>query len=679
MKTNTTRMLAYSIGDNIKRSESVTLHSLNGNSNKYPLETNVMPLQVMELMMSVAPGLLQLFTSVFIPIAGELLKFTLPRLVRIPLYLRLLWTIYQDKQFNSEARKYLTSVLLLLGSILTFIVYSYVPWTGLPIIGVFTTPIASMMALVISLAALDSILILNRAYLAEKYPEEFVLVSSDINELEKVMGKSWDEMLKQTQALLDTVKTSIDPDGNYDDTILASINSLVSYLTDPQSDTSLSPEQINRRIVTEGLPPLAKIGGSVAEGLAGAAVAGTAAQGVASSMFVQAGFLTSIKAAVGLVGGMAVSAPVYAALVGVAPIGLAVAAGAGIYGGAMTLRDKGEKLKFSTFMADIIIAALPIVWIDGNFSSEERDALQKLLLNPALNQKDEKRISDAMERQTSFDAVLNAGLLKEENPQKAKMKHRLLLCTAWELAKADGEISVDEVTLHNRMAKLMDITTEEVEEIRRLVLLKSGVNLPDRIKVIQGDITQQAVDVIVNSTNKNLTPGSKFGWIPLPQDLKKVDTAIHRIAGAELHKECQSLKDCQVGEAKITPGYKLPANQIIHTVVPTKIDDSHHEQELLAQCYRNALLLAHQHSIRTIAFPALGTGSGKFSYEEAAAISVKEIKRFLSTHFLVEHVTLVCTDEQSYQQYQQAVEDLFGSTANYLEPIAIPKHSSVTN
>jgi hypothetical protein len=181
MKTNTTRMLAYSIGDNIKLSESVTLQSFNGNSNKYPLETNVMPLQVMELMMSVAPGLLQLFTSVFIPIAGELLKFTLPRLVRIPLYLRLLWTIYQDKQFNSEARKYLTSVLLLLGSILTFIVYSYVPWTGLPIIGVFTTPIASMMALVISLAALDSILILNKAYLAEKYPEEFVLVSSDIN------------------------------------------------------------------------------------------------------------------------------------------------------------------------------------------------------------------------------------------------------------------------------------------------------------------------------------------------------------------------------------------------------------------------------------------------------------------------------------------------------------------
>jgi O-acetyl-ADP-ribose deacetylase len=259
-----------------------------------------------------------------------------------------------------------------------------------------------------------------------------------------------------------------------------------------------------------------------------------------------------------------------------------------------------------------------------------------------------------MERQTSFDEVLNAGLLKEENPQKAKMKHRLLLCTAWELAKADGEISADEVTLHDRMAKLMNITPEDVDEIRRLVLLQSGINLPDRIKVIQGDITQQLVDAIVNSTNKNLMPGRKLGWIPLPQDLKKVDAAIHQITGAELQKECQSLKDCQVGEAKITPGYKLPARQIIHTVVPTKIGYTHQEQELLAQCYRNALLLAHQNSVRTIVFPALGTGAGKFSSEEAATISVKAI-------------------EQSYQHYQQAVEKIFGSTTNYLEQPIMPK------
>jgi O-acetyl-ADP-ribose deacetylase len=89
-------------------------------------------------------------------------------------------------------------------------------------------------------------------------------------------------------------------------------------------------------------------------------------------------------------------------------------------------------------------------------------------------------------------------------------------------------------------------------------------------------------------------------------------------------------------------------------------------------------LLAHQHSIRTIAFPALGTGAGKFSYEEAAAISVKAIEQFLITHFLVEHVTIVCADEQSYQQYQQAVENIFGSTTNYLEQPIVPKPLSVT-
>jgi O-acetyl-ADP-ribose deacetylase (regulator of RNase III)/tellurite resistance protein len=645
-------------------SDRVTFDRVGGyvESNTYQLKRKFMALQ---LMASIAPGLLQLFTSVFIPIAGELLKFVLPRLPRIPLYLRLLWTIYQDQEFNAEARKYLTSVLLLLGSILTFMVYSYIPWTGVPIVGAFTTPIAALMALVISLIALDSILVLNKAYLSTKYPEEFALVDRDINELEKVMGKSWDEMLKQTQALLDTIKQSIDPDGNYDDTILASINALVSYLSDPQSDTSLTPEQINRRIVTEGLPPLAKISGSVAEGVVGSAIVGTAAQGVAANMFVQAGLATSIKAAFGLASGMVVSAPVYSVLVGAAPIGLAIAAGAGVYSGAMTLRNEGEKQKFSAFLADVLIAALPIAWADDNFSPEERDTLQKLLLNPALNQKDERRILEAMEQQISFDRVLSAGLLKEENPQKARTKHRLLLFTAWELAKADGEIGSEEIDLLNRMAKLTNIMPEEVEEIRRLVLLKSGINIADRIKIIQGNITEQSVDAIVNSTNDTLMPGKKLGWIPLPQDLTKVDAAIHRAAGAELRKECQSLKDCRVGEAKMTSGYQLSARHVIHTVTPVA-DNNDRARELLAQCYRNVLLLAHQHSLRTIAFPALGTGAGKFSVEEAAAIAIEEVKQFLNTHFTIERVTLVCLDELSDRQYQQAVSELVGSTTNYL-------------
>jgi len=621
-----------------------------------------MPAEIIAIIMSFIPGMLQLFTSVMIPVAGKLLSFTLPRVVKIPIYLRFLLTIYQDKQLNAEARKYLTSALLLLGSILTFMVYSYVPWTGLPIIGAFTTPIAGIMALVISLVSLDSILALNRAYLSEKYPQEFKGIEGDINELSKVMGKSWNEMVKQTQALLDTVKKSVDPNARYDDTILALINSLICYLTDPLSDSSLPPDEINHRIVTEGLPPVAKIGGSVAEGLLGGTITGFATHGIAANMFVQAGFWTSIKAAVGLVGGIVVGAPVYTGLVVAAPIGLAVIAAAGISKGAMALRDEGEKRKLSAFLADVLIASLPMVWVDGDFSEEEKDALRKLLLNPAINQQDENRINEAMEKYKSLEDVLNAGFLKEENPQKAQMKYRLLLCTAWELAKADGHISTDEINLHNRMAKFMNFQEKEVHEVRRLILLKSGINLRDRIAVIQGDITQQPVDAIVNSTNKTLMPGNKLGWIPLPQDIKKIDVAIHRAAGSELQKECQNLNGCNVGEAKITQGYNLPAQWVIHTVVPIAAGISDQEKDLLAQCYQNSLKLAHQHSIRTVAFPALGTGSGKFSVLQAATIAIKEIKDFLNTHFSVEQVSIVCLDEQSYQEYMQVINDLIGST-----------------
>lgn len=540
-------------------------------------------------------------------------------------------------------------------------VYSYVPWTGLPVIGAFTTPVAGAIAIVISLVALDSIVALNRDYLVGRYPEELALIAPDIEELARVMGKSWEATVVQTQALLNRVKESVDLDGKYDDTLLALVNALISYLTDPESDSSLPPDEVNRRIVTEGLPPVAKIGGSIAEGLAGGAVVGVAAHGVATTAFVQAGFWTSIKAAVGLAGGLAVGAPTYAALVVAAPISLAAITGVGILHGAKTLRDEGEKRKLSTFLADVLIAALPIAWVDGNFSIEEQDVLKKLLLNSAINPQDGQRICEAMERETTFEEVLYKGLLKEATPQKTKMKHRLLLCTAWEVAKADGTISSDEINLHNRMAKLMSIEDVEVHEIRRLVLLKSGINLHSRVVVIQGDITQQSVDAIVSSTNKTLLPGAKLGWIALPQDRNKVDTAIHRVAGSALQRECQTIADCAIGEVKLTQGYKLPAKWVIHTVVPSLIDGNNREYELLARCYRNSLILAHQKSIRTIAFPALGSGAGKFPIDQAANIAAREIQQFLSTHFNVDQVKLVCLDEQTYQMYVQAIEKAIGS------------------
>ena len=626
--------------------------------------------QSIGLIMQAVPGLLQLFTSTIVPVAGQLLKFTLPRFAKIPIYLRLLWTIYQDKELNSEARKYLTSVLLILGSILTFMAYSYIPLTGVPIIGAFTTPVAGMIAIVISLVSLDCIFTLHREYLTKKFPDEYQLISLDMNELAKIFGKSWEDVVNQTQALLNSIKQDIDPNGNYDNTIFALINALISYLGDIQDNSSLPPDEINRRIVTEGLPPVAKIGGSLAEGVTVGTIAGAGAHGAATSVLVQAGFWTSVKTALGLGSGIVVGASTYTALTLAAPIGLAVIAGVGVYHGAISVRNEGEKRKLSAFLGDVLIAALPMAWVDGNFSTEERDTLEKLLLNSAINEQDAKRVREAIDQHKSFEEVLYAGLLKEENPEKRRMKYRLLLCTAWELAKSDNAISSDEINLHNRMAKFMGMEEEEVNEIRRLILLKSGIDIRDRISVVQGDITKESVDAIVNSANNNLLPGTKIGWLTLPGDSKKVDTAIHRAAGSLLQKECHSINKCAVGEVKFTKGYDLPAQSIIHTVVPTWLDGKSQERELLAQCYQNILKIAHENSLGTIVFPALATGTGKFPLEQAARIAVTEVQRFLNNYFNVEQVKFVCLDEQTYQVYSQAIADIVGlRSTEQLDPL----------
>jgi O-acetyl-ADP-ribose deacetylase (regulator of RNase III) len=157
----------------------------------------------------------------------------------------------------------------------------------------------------------------------------------------------------------------------------------------------------------------------------------------------------------------------------------------------------------------------------------------------------------------------------------------------------------------------------------------------DRVAVVRGDITEMAVDVVVNAANPSLLGGGG------------VDGAIHRAAGPELLEECRTLGGCATGEARITGGHRLPARFVIHTVGPVWQGGRKGEDALLARCYEASLRLAAAHGARTVAFPAISTGAYRFPVERAAGIAVAAVRQFLAEDATIERVLLVCRGEAS--------------------------------
>lgn len=160
------------------------------------------------------------------------------------------------------------------------------------------------------------------------------------------------------------------------------------------------------------------------------------------------------------------------------------------------------------------------------------------------------------------------------------------------------------------------------------------------ISVKQGDITKLNCDCIVNAANRSLLGGGG------------VDGAIHRAAGPELLEECRKLGGCETGEAKITKGYRLPAEWIIHTVGPV-YSGGPKDAVLLANCYRNSLDLARAHGIHSIAFPAISTGVYGYPPDKAAAVAVSAVKKWLDENrdYGME-VIFCCFDRQTYDIYR---------------------------
>lgn len=166
------------------------------------------------------------------------------------------------------------------------------------------------------------------------------------------------------------------------------------------------------------------------------------------------------------------------------------------------------------------------------------------------------------------------------------------------------------------------------------------------LELVQGDITQQAIDAIVNAANPTLLGGGG------------VDGAIHRGAGPELLAECRTLGGCETGDAKITKGYNLKAKHVIHTVGPVYRRDGTRAPELLASAYRRSLEVASENGLKSVAFPSISTGAYGYPLSEAAPIALGTVRDFLKNHTEIELVRFVLFDGNTLGAYEDALKKL---------------------
>ena len=164
-----------------------------------------------------------------------------------------------------------------------------------------------------------------------------------------------------------------------------------------------------------------------------------------------------------------------------------------------------------------------------------------------------------------------------------------------------------------------------------------------RMRLVRGDITRLTTDAIVNAANRRLEPGGG------------VCGAIHRAAGPKLARACRELGECAPGEARITPGFELPSPHVIHAVGPVWQGGGRNEAQVLCNAYRSALRVARDHSLRSVAFPAISTGIYRFPLEQAARIAVRCVAEWLAEEPEFDEVLFAVISDDAERTYRRAL------------------------
>lgn len=167
-----------------------------------------------------------------------------------------------------------------------------------------------------------------------------------------------------------------------------------------------------------------------------------------------------------------------------------------------------------------------------------------------------------------------------------------------------------------------------------------------KIRIVQGDITEQDTEVVVNAANKRLAPGGG------------VAGAIHSKAGPELWNECKKLGGCETGEAKITDGYNLKADYVIHTVGPV-YRGVERDKEMLYSSYINSLKVAEDNAIKTISFPAISTGAFGYPMEKGAEDAINAVRKIIPELKNVKLIQFVLFDHATYETFKKKIKKIF--------------------